>query len=105
MADKVWLAVWVVLALVWFPLLLWFFRRLRTRHPSTYETIGSPSLFWNNSIANNWLLIKFVFGSEWQKLDDPMLARVCLVMRVFLGAFILLFFGFSLLFLFLLIVR
>lgn len=71
-----WFGSLVVLVLVWFGLISWLFRRLRLRHPAAYEAIGSPSLFWNNSPRHNWLLLKFLFGSEWKGLGDPRLAAV-----------------------------
>lgn len=53
--------------------------------------MGSPSLFWNNSIRNNWLFLKFLFRSEWRALGDPALDNMCRLMRVFLTAFLVLF--------------
>lgn len=74
-------------------LLSWLFRRLRRDYPSTHEAIGSPSLFWDNSLRTNWLLMRFFFRSQWQGLGDSAVANVCRFMRIFLGAYLLIFVG------------
>jgi hypothetical protein len=74
---------------VWFVLLSWFFRRLRNRHTATYETLGSPSLFWNNSPRNNWLFLKFLCSSRWRELGDPAIAYAVRFMRIFLVIYLL----------------
>src|SRR5262245_378994 len=88
---------WVVLIFamvaVWFVLSSWLFHRLRKRHASTYEAMGSPGVFWNNSWRSSWLFMKFLFGSQWRELADPAVAIACRFMRVFLIAYILLFLG------------
>jgi hypothetical protein len=73
-----------ILIAVWFGLIVWFFRRLRVRHPAAFEAIGSPSLFWNNSMRNNWLFLKFLFQSQWRELGDPQLSAVARGMQIFL---------------------
>jgi hypothetical protein len=70
-----WFAVLFAMVAVWFVLISWLFRRLRDHHASTYEAMGSPSLFWNNSMRNNWLFMKFLFGSQWRELGDPAIAN------------------------------
>jgi hypothetical protein len=72
----------MVMVTIWFTFLLWLFRRLRNRHKSTYEAIGSPSLWWNNSPRNNWLLLRFMFSSRASGLGDPAIARAVHVMRI-----------------------
>lgn len=74
-------------------LTLWMFRLLRERHPLTYEIIGSPTLFWNNSPRNHWLFLKFLFGSQWQELDDSAVAKICPFMRVLIVVYTLVFLG------------
>ena len=70
------------LAVIWLILIVWTFHRLRIRHVATYEAIGSPSLFWNNSMRNNWLFAKFLFRGQWQSLNDSTLAAVARLMQV-----------------------
>jgi hypothetical protein len=79
------------MVVVWFVLASWLFRRLREQHASTYVEIGSPSLFWNNSMRNNWLFLKFLFGSKWRQLSDLAVSNVCRFMRVFIVVYFLLF--------------
>jgi hypothetical protein len=76
----------VLMAMVvaWLGLVFWIFRRLRIRHSATYESIGSPSLFWNNSMRNNRLFLKFLFGPTRQHLGDRQLGVVVRVMQVIL---------------------
>jgi hypothetical protein len=87
-------AVLLPMVAVWFVLLSWFFRRLRSRHAATYAALGSPTLFWNNSPRNNWLFLKFIFSSRWRELGDPAVANAVRFMRIFLVVYFLLFFGF-----------
>lgn len=81
--------------LVWLCFLHWLFRRLRCKHPTCYEAIGSPSLFWNNSMRNNWLFMKFVWSSRAGDLGDVAVVRAVRFTRVFIVAHILVFFGLS----------
>ena len=87
-------ALLMAMVATWFVLISWLFRRLRERHASTYEAMGSPTLFWNNSIRNNWLFMKFLFSSEWRGLRDPAVANVCRFMRIFIVVYFLFFLGF-----------
>jgi len=79
-------AVLFVMAIVWLGAVAWLFRRLRNYHQPAYESLGSPTLFWNNLPRNQWLFAKFLFSSQWKSLDDPMLIRVCWIMRILLCA-------------------
>jgi hypothetical protein len=81
-------AIMFVMVVVWFAVVTWLFRRLRNDHPATYESIGSPTLFWNNSPRNNWLFAKFLFGAQWKSLDDPALNIACHLMRAFLCVYL-----------------
>jgi hypothetical protein len=81
----------MAMALVWLVLVSNLFRALRERHPYTYREIGSPTLFLNNSILNNWLLLKFLVTGAWQQLGDQDLSRQCRFMRVFLIVYTVLF--------------
>lgn len=90
MSDTIataWLMSLFGMAIVWLGLILWTFRRLRVRHAETYESIGSPSLFWNNSVRNNWLFVKFLFQGKWHSLNDPQLAGVARCMQFMFVAY------------------
>ena len=45
--------------------------------------LGSPTLWWNNSARNNWLLFRFMVSSRPSQLGDPAIARAVRVMRVY----------------------
>lgn len=80
-----------VLGAAWFVLVLWLFQRLRKRHAATYETIGSPSLIWNNSLRSNWLFIKFLYSPRALELDDESASCVVGVLRVLLPGYYVVF--------------
>jgi hypothetical protein len=83
----------LAMAVTWLALVFWVFRRLRIRHPATYDAIGSPSLFWNNSIRNNWLFAKFLFQGTWKALGDRQLFVVARVMQFLFIAYFVVFIG------------
>jgi hypothetical protein len=80
-----------VMALVWLSSVWWLFRRLRRYHSATYESVGSPTLFWNNSPRNNVLFMRFLFGLRWRQLPDPLLVTVCWLMLAFFCVYMILF--------------
>jgi hypothetical protein len=84
-------AILIAMVATWFALIIWLFRRLRTRHTAVFESLGSPSLFWNNSMRNNWLFLKFLFSSAPHGLSDATLSRVCGFMQVFFAVYLALF--------------
>ncbi len=81
------------LGAVWTSFVWWLFRRLRTHHPAAYESIGSPSLFWDNSPRKNLQFLRFLQGSQWKELPDPKLIKVCRLMAVLMYCYILGFLG------------
>jgi hypothetical protein len=90
-AEAIWFAILLAMVMIWFGLILWLFRRLRTHHASTYEALGSPTLFWNNSPANNLRLLGFIFSAKTRELQDPAMFRICKFMRIFLVAYVVVF--------------
>ena len=96
MCDAITIAFFVSLfslAATWLLLVAWCFHRLRVQHAATYEAIGSPSLFRNNSMRNNWLFMKFLYEGQWQSLDDAALAAVARLMQVLFVVYMLGFIG------------
>lgn len=85
------LTVLAVMVLVWFGLCIWTFRRLEKSHPEKYIEIGRPSLVLRNNLENNWLFMKFMWRSDYLVLNDPLLTRICSVMKALLCAYGLLF--------------
>jgi len=49
------------------------FEYLKERHPQTYQSLGSPSIFVRNSPGSAWALVKFLFSR--QPDDDLQLVR------------------------------
>jgi hypothetical protein len=90
-------AVWLILFAILFVIgVVWNFRchclfcRLRDDHPSTFERLGRPSIFWRR--GNTWLLMKFVFSnSESSELNDPDISETIRFMRRLFVCFLLLF--------------
>jgi hypothetical protein len=52
------------------------------RPPSiNFRGDGSPSLFWNNSVRNNVLFLRFLLSAKWRELGDPEVGTVVLGLR------------------------
>ncbi len=86
-------AVLISMVAVWFFVLGWLFHRLANQHATAYRTIGSPTLFWNNSPRNNWLLLRFLFSARHRQLSDKALTNVTRFARAFLIIYLCAFFG------------
>ena len=54
---------------------------IKREHRNVWLALGSPS-FLNNSIANNWLLLKFFAGASYRTLSDPKVERFVQAVRV-----------------------
>jgi hypothetical protein len=81
----------MLMVFVWFIMITKLFNALRSRHPATYERIGKPSLFYNNSFQNNVLFLRFLWKSEFEVLNDLPLIKLCRFMRIFLAACLILY--------------
>ncbi len=62
----------------------WYYHRLRTRHPATYEELGSPGVFSNAGMRIQWRLMRFLFSSRPRQLNDEPLLNVAWLMRVWI---------------------
>ena len=83
-------AVAIVIVAIWSLLIAWLFHRLRSRHSATFEAIGSPKVFFNPSIKNPWLLLRFIWSSQPSQLGDSAVTNVIRFLRVFLVCSLLL---------------
>jgi hypothetical protein len=45
-------------------------RRLESQHPAVHESIGSPSLFLNNTPRNNVLFFRWIWNRRFESLND-----------------------------------
>ena len=85
--QAMWFGVLFAATLAWFGLASRLFWLLKEGHNEIYESLGSPSLFANNSINNNWLSLKFLATGSYRSLDDDRVTRLCHFMRLFLIAY------------------
>jgi branched-subunit amino acid ABC-type transport system permease component len=68
-----------------------FLSRLRSRHAKTWETLGCPTLFLNNSIRNSLAILRFLWSREYRALSDPPFVRLAGFLRSYLAAYFVLF--------------
>jgi hypothetical protein len=80
-----------VMGLIWLALNQWLIQRLRNYHASTYEALGSPRLFANNSPRNSRRGFTFLVRSQFKLPDDPALNIVCRIMQAYACVFIIVF--------------
>ena len=59
------------------------YRMLRERHPAVYDSLGQPTLFWNNSMKNGFAVLGFILGGRFKETRDPEVIRLCRFFRVF----------------------
>ena len=99
--QQIFSVVWGVGFICMFPLAILNFyfmykllRSLRKQYPSTWEGLGSPTIFFNNSMKNTIATLRFIYKKEYKKLNDQSISTVC--KRVFfiqiIGYFV---FGFA----------
>lgn len=60
-----------------------FVRNLERRHPATWHDLGAPTLFFNNSLRNNFRVLRFLLRKQYLPLKDDLVARQA--MRVLVG--------------------
>jgi len=81
----------LIMVVIWFVLIARLFKRLRVKHSVIYENLGSPSLFYNNSMKSNYLFLRFLCKNEFEVLNDPPLVKLCRFARIYLAAYLILF--------------
>jgi hypothetical protein len=71
---------------VYLVLVVRLFSRLESRHRPVFEALGSPSLILNNSISNNFKVLGWLWGKDYEGLGDPDTERPAeTVRRLLLG--------------------
>jgi hypothetical protein len=75
-----------------------FLLKLRTRHTPTWIALGRPTLFFNNSIANSFAVIGFLWRREYRTIPDQQFLKLSGVLRMFLITYLVLFVFVTLLF-------
>jgi len=68
-----------------------FLSRLRGQHLPTWEALGRPTLFLNNSIMNSTAVLRFLWRRGYRTLGDEQLARLGNFLRCYLAAYLLFF--------------
>jgi hypothetical protein len=71
--------IWIALAgevICYLSVISYFFRYLRQHHEAVWIELGSPSLFLNNSIRNNLLVLKFLVLRRYRRIKDPRAIRL-----------------------------
>ncbi len=77
----------VLCALVSYAMMTQLYRILRERHPAVYDSLGQPTLFWNNSMKNGFAVLAFILGGRFRETHDPEVIRLCRFIRVFSYAY------------------
>ena len=68
-----------------------FLSKLRTRHSKTWEALGRPALFLNNSITNGLAVLRFLWGRDYHALGDVEFSRFATFLRGYMVAYFILF--------------
>jgi hypothetical protein len=62
-------------------------RILRERHPAVYDSLGRPTLFWNNSMKNSFMMLEFILRGRFKETHDPEVIRLCRFIRAFIYSY------------------
>jgi hypothetical protein len=84
-----------VLTIIYLAVISHFFRHLKQFHEPVWIELGRPSLFLNNSLHNNWLVLKFLLLRRYSRLPDQ---RAQMLGNVVLGLLLICSLGFFVLF-------
>ena len=73
----IFLGIMLSLVIFWFVYISKVFNYLAINHPKSFEDIGSPHVFSNNTPQNGINSLRFLLGSGHKKLNDPDLNTKC----------------------------
>jgi hypothetical protein len=62
-------------------------RVLRERHRAVYDSLGQPTLFWNNSMKNSFAVLAFILGGRFSETHDSEVIRLGRFLRAFSYAY------------------
>jgi hypothetical protein len=79
--------VFVLCAVVSYATTSQLLRLLRERHPAVYDSLGRPTLFWNNSMKNSFAVLAFILGGRFRETHDSEVIRLGRFLRVFSYAY------------------
>jgi len=60
-----------------------FVRKMRSRHPELWQSLGRPTIIPNNSIVNGFAVQRFLWHREYESVDDPGFVQLARVLRTF----------------------
>ena len=83
----------MLMVLGWFIMVKLLFNRLESAHSDVYESMGRPTLFWRNSTAGAFAMLKFLVLRQHKSLNDSYLSKLSDFMLVFLVVYLVLFFS------------
>jgi len=83
-ANEIPIGIWISFALTIVALALsqLLFSRLEKHHRITFEQLGSPHLFANNTPYNNMLFQRWLFSAKALQLDDTVSSMVWAILDV-----------------------
>lgn len=76
--SSVWLAMATV-TVIYLILVAILFHYLKRVHTSLWNQLGSPLIFWNNSLRNNLLFLRFLLRRDYRTVADPKLTLLATV--------------------------
>ena len=79
----------------WLVLVWRLFTLMKARTPDAYASIGQPHMFWNNTISNNLLFLRFLLGGGYANVNDDGVRRLCTFLRVFFWCYLVGFLAFG----------
>jgi len=86
----------LLMGFFWVSSWTWLHARLRSRHPGTYYSLGSPTLLGDNSgYQSSQTMTWYLFSLRWRQLPDRRLITVCWLMVIFSLSCMPFFAGFS----------
>ena len=84
--------IWLLVAIVMlhFVVTAFLLNGLRNNHNEKWLALGSPTLFLNNNIRNNFLVLRFIWSGQAVALGDRTVIALVWAARATLMAFLLL---------------
>jgi hypothetical protein len=78
-----WVAIALVLAGILGILSAVLIRFLAASHPEAYERLGSPTFVPKDLRTTNWATFRFIWSSEFRRLESPQITRICWLIRLY----------------------
>ena len=59
-------------------------RWLRKDEPALWDSLGQPSVIWNNSMKTQTSVFRFTFGAQCRRVSSSRVRRMCRLIRIVL---------------------